>query len=117
MKKAIVAALASLILGVGTASAADMAVKAAPPPVPTCIWCGFYIGANAGGIWSNSTAYFGGDAVPGGTLDAIARGQIPVSISPRESGFIGGIQAGFNQQRGAFVWGIEGDVQGTTLDR
>jgi len=106
-----------LMGSIGSASAADMAVKAPPPAVSLCNWCGFYIGGNAGGILSHSTAYYGGDAVPGGTLDAIARGQLPTSIAPHESGFIGGVQAGFNQQRGAFVWGIEGDVQGTSLDR
>src|ERR1700744_4806109 len=117
MKKTIVAAIASLILGAGAASAADMAVKAPPPP-PPCIWCGFYVGLNAGGIWSNdNNTYFGGDTLVGGTTDAINRGQVPRWLGTGSSGFIGGAQAGFNQQKGSFVWGIEGDVQGTSLNR
>jgi hypothetical protein len=43
------------ILGIGAASAADMAVKApvykAPPVVDP--WVGFYVGANVGGSWGN----------------------------------------------------------------
>ena len=109
-------ALASAMLlgGIGSASAADMAVKAPPMVAPPCVWCGFYIGVNAGGIWSNGNADFGGDP---STIAAIARGQLPSSLRPNGSGFIGGGQVGFNAQRGAFVWGIEGDIQGTTLDR
>lgn len=57
--------LGSVPLG---AFAADMAVKALPPPVPVCEWCGFYIGGNAGGVWSTDSTNFGGDSVAGGTL-------------------------------------------------
>src|ERR1700761_2683267 len=117
MKNTIAAAFASLILGVGAASAADMAVKAPPMVAPPCVWCGFYIGVNAGGIWSDGTAYYGGDTIPGGTTSAIARGQLPSSLRPNGSGFIGGGQVGFNQQKGSFVWGIEADAQGTSLNR
>jgi outer membrane immunogenic protein len=112
------AAAISAILGIGAASAADMAVKAPPPPVAICDWCGFYVGVNAGGIWSNdNNTYFGGDTTVGGTLSAIARGQVAGSLGTGSSGFIGGAQAGFNQQKGNFVWGIEGDLQGTSLSR
>ena len=44
-------------VGVATpASAADMAVKAPPPPLmvaPVYNWSGFYIGANGGYAWSH----------------------------------------------------------------
>ncbi|MGY8667249.1 outer membrane beta-barrel protein [Bradyrhizobium sp. UFLA05-109] len=110
------ASMLVLVLGAsGSASAADMAVKAVPPPVPTCGWCGFYIGGNAGGIWTDDRAFFGGDAVA--TLAAIARGQLPGVLSTSQSGFIGGVQVGYNQQSGNFVWGIEADWQGTSLNR
>jgi|ERR1700722_3594998 len=114
-------ALASVVSvgigGLGAASAADLPLKA-PPPVAICNWCGFYIGVNAGGIWSNdNNTYFGGDTTAGGTTDAINRGQVARSLGTGSSGFIGGAQAGFNQQKGNFVWGIEGDVQGTSLSR
>src|SRR3981189_250138 len=42
-------ASAAMILGVSqVASAADMAVKALPPPAPVYTWTGFYIGVNGG---------------------------------------------------------------------
>ena len=28
----------------------------APIPVPVCIWCGFYLGLNAGGTWSDNNS-------------------------------------------------------------
>jgi len=59
MKK-FVLGVAALAITAGGASAADMAVKAPPPPVvqPTCVWCGFYIGLNAGGSWDKSAANY-----------------------------------------------------------
>jgi outer membrane immunogenic protein len=112
--KLLMAAAVASISFVGVASAADMPVKALPPILPPCDWCGFYIGANAGGIVSDGTAFFGGDP---STTAAIARGQLPVSIAPHGAGFIGGGQIGYNKQVNRFVWGIEADWQGTTLDR
>ena len=55
MKKLLLATVGLLALGMGApASAADMAVKAAPPPIvaPIYSWAGFYIGANGG--WGTS---------------------------------------------------------------
>src|SRR5580704_4955450 len=50
-------ALAAIAL---PAMAADMApapiVYKAPIPVPVCIWCGFYVGLNAGGTWSDDNS-------------------------------------------------------------
>ena len=50
-------ALASAMLlgGIGSANAADMAVKAPPmAPAPIWTWTGFYIGGNVGGIWNDT---------------------------------------------------------------
>ena len=49
MKKLLLSAIALVTL-TGSAVAADMAVKAAPPPpvIPIYNWTGFYIGANGG---------------------------------------------------------------------
>jgi outer membrane immunogenic protein len=45
-----------IVLAAGPAMAADMRVKAPPPPVvPVWSWTGFYIGGDLGGRWSNST--------------------------------------------------------------
>ena len=51
MKMLLLASVGLIALGMATpASAADMAVKAPPPPVvpPIYNWGGFYIGANGG---------------------------------------------------------------------
>jgi outer membrane immunogenic protein len=94
----------SAILGVGAASAADMAVKAKAPVAaiaPPCIWCGFYVGLNAGASWTrNDDVYtFFGAGTP---IIAAAR--------PEATSFIGGGQVGYNWQWGQFVLGIEGDI-------
>jgi outer membrane immunogenic protein len=47
----VAAATIVTVLG-GPSRAADLGVLTkAPPPVPTCEWCGFYVGANAGYGW------------------------------------------------------------------
>jgi outer membrane immunogenic protein len=45
-----------------------------------------------------------------------ALGTAPFSAGSSPDGFIGGIQIGYNWQTGNFVWGLEADFQGTTLD-
>jgi outer membrane immunogenic protein len=94
------------IATVGSASAADMAVKAARPmiaPIAVYNWTGFYIGGNAGYSWrdDNVTSY---------TLGGVAIVLPPVSRSQSLNGFIGGGQVGYNWQSGQFVLGVEGDA-------
>jgi outer membrane immunogenic protein len=56
MKKALFGVVAAAaILASGYASAADMPVKAPPPPAPVYSWTGFYLGASVGGRWSDPT--------------------------------------------------------------
>jgi outer membrane immunogenic protein len=88
MKMLLLASVGLIALGMATpASAADMAVKAPPPPpvvAPIYNWSGFYIGANGGGAWSNQcidvTAVNGiGDVFAEGCRSAsggVAGGQI-----------------------------------------
>jgi outer membrane immunogenic protein len=99
--------------------AADMAVKA-PPPVaaPTCAWCGWYVGVNAGYGWSNddpvntqTTNVFSAAGLNGNIGGAVAaRGT--GSVSPKSNSFIGGGQFGYNHQFNNYVLGIETDIQG-----
>ena len=56
-----------------------------PPPILPCLWLGPYVGANAGFQWTSNVG----------------------GLSP--SGFTGGIQAGYNWQNGAWVYGVEAD--------
>lgn len=53
-------------------------------------WAGPYLGGNIGYAWGS------------------------VANNPsKPSGFVGGVQAGYNWQSGAFVFGLEGDIQAT----
>ena len=101
------------------AVAADLApVYKAPAPV--CIWCGFYLGLNAGGTWSDnnsvnvaSTVAQDFDPDPDSIAAASAAGAS--GKVPGEGGarFMGGGQIGYNWQIWS-VWlgGIETDLQG-----
>jgi len=97
-------AFASVIslAGIGSASAADMAVRPAPPPLPYVApiynWTGFYIGIN-GGWGQSSTSY--------DWANFFAR-------SDNASGGTVGGQIGYNWQAGAWVFGLE--AQGNWAD-
>ncbi len=99
MKKLSIAAIGFAALSmVAPAMAADMAVKAAPPPVPVMAvynWTGFYIGANGG--WGQSR----------GCVDFVtAAGTLASGCADRSGGLIGG-QLGYRWQTNQFVLGVE----------
>jgi opacity protein-like surface antigen len=75
-------------------------------PLPTAwTWAGPYLGVNAGYAWGKSdTNITISDAIAGTPLAA-------TSTSGKFNGATYGAQAGFNWQWGAFVAGIEGDIQ------
>ena len=114
-----VAIAALTAVGTVAAQAADLPTrKEAPAPVfvpPPFTWTGFYVGLNAGGIFTS-----GGRSA---TLFAPAAFPFPITadfpggLGSGQTGFIGGGQAGYNWQTGAFVLGIETDFQGTTLSK
>jgi outer membrane immunogenic protein len=121
MKKSLLTTAAFAVLAM-PAMAADMDAAPAPIPVPVCIWCGFYLGVNAGGSWSdnNSVAvnsaltqnFVPGAASFGAASAAGASGNVPIG---GRSGFIGGGQIGYNWQVApAWVAGFETDIQGIT---
>src|SRR6476659_9141587 len=106
MKKFLLGTVGLLALGMGApASAADMAVKAAPPPyiAPIYNWTGFYIGGNGGWGQSHSCVDF---------LDvtgvAVAQG-----CRDRSGGIVGG-QLGYRWQASQWVFGLE--AQGDWAD-
>lgn len=90
--------------GIGAASAADMAVKARPLPVPVYSWTGCYIGFSAGakGVQTRDTAYY--PAFAAAPLSSVDLGQL------EDITWIAGGQAGCNYQSGNWVFGIEGDA-------
>jgi outer membrane immunogenic protein len=90
------------------ALAADMPVKA-PYAVGAYNWTGFYAGVNAGYGWGNTNTDI--SFLP----SAVAFGEAPFTINSSPSGFIGGIQAGYNYQFGKWVLGIEADISGASI--
>jgi outer membrane immunogenic protein len=111
MKNLILASTLLLTI-TGLAQAADMPLKAPPPPAWS--WSGCYIGGTVGGYRSSSTY----NGVPTGDFNLpFESAVIPVltSISSGtfdQSGVIGGGELGCNWQAGIFVFGLEGDVSG-----
>lgn len=107
--KFVVAVLAGA-LGATSALAADLPVRTytkAPVMVdPGYNWSGFYIGGNIGYSWgrSSDTSSFTNGA--GTTLFTNVD-------STNLDGIVGGAQAGYNWQVQNWVWGLEGDIQGT----
>ncbi len=117
MRIPLLASVGAVALG-SVSFAADLPVKAPPPP-PLYSWTGVYAGINAGGHWSNSTMYIGsadsdGLDVGGGLGAAQISGVIPTTGDNHFSGFIGGGQFGYNYQLNNFVLGLEADFDGTT---
>jgi outer membrane immunogenic protein len=109
MRNRLTATLAAFGLTVGisgAAFAADLApkpvYKAPPPAPPPFSWTGFYIGGNAGGVWTHGSVT---DTLTGDSLIG------------NNAGFIGGGQLGYNWQISNWVLGIEGEFDGTTLNR
>ena len=113
------AATAALtVAGAFAAQAADLpSKKMAPAPIfvpPPFTWTGFYIGANAGGIFTTGKRDLTLNVPVGFTF---LQGGFPNSLGSGASGFIGGGQAGYNWQSGAFVFGLETDFDGTTASK
>jgi len=109
----------------GVAFAADMAVKAPPPPpAPVYNWTGWYAGFNFGGGFGTSnnatttttpladdlSQFFG--SLPSGSTAGANSGVAGLN----QSGPIGGVQIGYNFQLSPlFVFGFEADIQGAAI--
>jgi outer membrane immunogenic protein len=118
----------TLTLGIGALALAAMTIPTSaadiPRPAPPVVappvvynWSGFYIGGNLGGKWADH----GGDIF----LDNVV-GFTPLGLvgfgnggNGSEGAFVGGGQIGFNWQAPGLQWvvGVEGDFQGTSLER
>jgi outer membrane immunogenic protein len=99
MNKISLAAMAVAVVSLATsAQAADLNYGYRAPytvsqPLNAYSWAGPYLGANLGYGW--------GSVSNSGT---------------KPDGFLGGVQAGYNWQSGAWVFGIEGDIQANGAD-
>ncbi|MCJ9701910.1 MULTISPECIES: outer membrane protein [unclassified Bradyrhizobium] len=98
--KGLVVGAAALVAAAWTASAeaADLNYGQRAPytvnqPLNAYSWAGPYLGGNIGYEW--------------GSVD---------NNPSKPSGFVGGVQAGYNFQNGPFVFGVEGDIQAAGAD-
>ena len=109
MKRFLLAALAVATLAGGTAGAADMGAPPPPPvrkvapPVVIYSWSGPYWGVNVGYSWGRLSNDW--------TVSGLAAGS--ASETQDLNGVIGGFQSGINWQVGAWVFGMEADIQAT----
>lgn len=88
-------------LSLALAAAAPLAAHAQSQQ-PNPRWGGFYGGVNLGGEWQNTQAGVGLSSSYGG-------------FSGNGSGFLGGVQGGYNYLFGPVLLGGEVDFQGSTL--
>jgi len=125
MKRIIIRTLAGtaalfMAAPLSVAGAADMALKAPPPPAPSDSWTGFYVGGNVGYRWSDPRT----DAAGSGTGPAPNFGPgfptFPFNFAfadaktVRLKGAIGGGQIGYDYQFARkWVLGLEADFQGS----
>ena len=100
-------ALASAMLlgSIGSAYAADMAMKARPlPVVAPYSWTGCYIGVEGGGSWGRDRS------ISNGTNNGVANGTLGALKAESDiSGGLAGGTVGCNYQVNQWVFGIEGD--------
>lgn len=109
----------------GSAQAADLPLKAPVLAPPTCIWCGWYVGLNAGDAFESDSSVrsvgipIGAPGAPVGVPglnSAVQAATGNISLGTRNA-FIGGGQVGYNWQFGAGLVGIETDIQGLSQGR
>ena len=117
MKRSWIIPAALLAMIAGPAFAADMPLKAPPPPAPVLGWSGLYVGAQVGGEWSRDDwntfcIQGGGIAQCGNAINAVLFPGAPDATASHRfdpQGVRGGIYAGWMFQTGSWVWGFEGD--------
>jgi outer membrane immunogenic protein len=103
----------SSVIALASANAADIYVPGPVGPggykdapwVPT--WAGFYVGVDVGGAWAK-------DHVSPTVADG---GTFPRHNTLSTDGVFGGGTLGYNFQRGAFVFGVEGDLGGMNISQ
>lgn len=87
----------------GAALGADLSLKDTPDyeVFPETIWTGLYVGGHIGGAWGHVDI---SDTYEYNSYDP----HKDTSISP--SGLFGGVQVGYNVQKGSLVYGLEADL-------
>jgi len=108
MKRTIILSIAVALMSSAAYSADLLTIDEPAVYAPAAYdWNGFYVGVNAGyggGLFEHPFEVTGGGDTLPGTIDVTA------------GGFVYGVQAGFNAQMDNILFGIEADVQGSTVD-
>lgn len=104
MFRTLLLASAAAVAFTAAASAADLPVRGpAPAPyAPVFSWAGFYVGGQVGYSWNENAV----------------EGRFPalfIQSQPKAVGAFGGLHTGYNFQSGAFVYGLEADVNYANL--
>jgi outer membrane immunogenic protein len=125
----------ALLAGSASVRAADLPLKAPPPP-PILSWTGFYVGGNLGAMHGNADydpvcptlnaatcplllPFFATNTVVPGIGPVILFIPNPFSTLPgggaHDTSAMGGGQAGYNWQVNKWVFGLEGDIDATHI--
>ena len=108
MKKFLLGTVGVLAMA-APAFAADLGVRAPIQKAPAYVqqvfsWTGFYVGAQLGGQWGSDHDR---NATPAGVL--------VIDPAFTSSGVVGGAHIGYNWQASSIVFGLEGDLEGSSM--
>jgi outer membrane immunogenic protein len=107
MRKVMLGAVALVAIGVAPALAADLPArtytKAAPVVAQVYNWTGFYVGAQVG--WSEIR-----------DSQVLSSPTFVLPVASRVDGVVGGGHVGYNFQASQFVFGVEGDIEGSSTN-
>jgi outer membrane immunogenic protein len=106
MRHILLASVSAIALTCG-AQAADLPVKAPPPPPVIWSWAGPYLGIQ-GGVVSHRGEFDDPDGFLTGAFTAVP----PATFRATKTGAIFGGHVGYNLQSGSIVYGLEGDFSG-----
>lgn len=110
--RSLISAIALLTATSGLALAADLPVYKSEPvfqqTAPLYNWTGFYLGAQAGYAFSDSSYSV--------STQPVVNGNPIGGISFDNNGFLIGVHAGYNYQVNNFVFGLEGDIEFADLE-
>lgn len=109
-------ALAGAVALGASAQAADLGatygIPDGPAPAPSGAWAGGYVGGHLGAAWTSGSVDLNTQhwKTNQGNKEVEADGAYHAHKDLGETSFLGGVHAGYNWQKGALVYGVEGDV-------